>query len=117
MKFRWKLLILLLGISNESVVGVASLLVTLSSLLELALPLSEIPAGTMTYLCTLAFRPSTRIVGAEILASAQDAKMTNSKQKLVCKPVYFCRCISAAMHGSPKTIPGRLTQVEVLFSV
>ena len=66
---------------DESVVGVTSLLVPLGSLLELALPLSAIPTGTMTYLCTLAFKPSTSIVGAEILASAQDSKMTNSKQK------------------------------------
>jgi sigma-B regulation protein RsbU (phosphoserine phosphatase) len=68
---------------DESVVGVTSLLVPLSSLLELALPLSEIPAGTMSYLFTLAFKGSTDIVGSKILSSAQDTKMINSDQKPV----------------------------------
>jgi sigma-B regulation protein RsbU (phosphoserine phosphatase) len=66
---------------DESVVGVTSLLVPLSSLLELALPLSEIPPDSMSYLFTLAFKGSTDIVGAKILASAQYSKMTSSERK------------------------------------
>ena len=57
--------------ANDNVIGVASLLVPLSRLLEKALLISELPAGTMPYLITLALNPSGSTVGAKILSSAK----------------------------------------------
>jgi phosphoserine phosphatase RsbU/P len=59
---------------DEHVLGVASLLVPLNSLLDQALQMSELPDGTAPYLCTLAIRPTTGVAGAKILAPAQTSE-------------------------------------------
>ena len=56
---------------DERVLGVTSLLVPLKSLLDQALQMSELPAGTTPYLCTLAIRSTAGVAGAKILATAQ----------------------------------------------
>jgi hypothetical protein len=56
---------------EERILGVTGLLVSLNSLLEQALQMSELPAGTTPYLCTLALRATAGTAGAKILASAQ----------------------------------------------
>ena len=61
---------------DDSVVGVASLLVPLDSLLEKAYYMSELPEESRTYLWTLAYKPETDVVGARILASASNRKET-----------------------------------------
>ncbi len=61
---------------DESVVGVASLLVPLDSLLEKAYYMSELPEGSLAYLWTLAYKPETDAVGARILASASNRRET-----------------------------------------
>jgi sigma-B regulation protein RsbU (phosphoserine phosphatase) len=66
--------------ANENVIGVASLLVPLSRLLEEALLISELPAGTMPYLITLALNPSGGIVGAKILSSEKQQEILPSTQ-------------------------------------
>jgi sigma-B regulation protein RsbU (phosphoserine phosphatase) len=66
--------------ANENVIGVASLLVPLSRLLEEALLISELPAGTMPYLITLALNPSGGTVGGKILSSAEQQEILPSTQ-------------------------------------
>ncbi len=63
---------------EERVLGVTSLLVSLNSLLEQALQMSELPAGTTPYLCTLALRSTAGTAGAKILASAQPPEILPS---------------------------------------
>lgn len=66
--------------ANENAIGVASLLVPLSRLLEEALLISELPAGTMPYLITLALNPSGGTVGAKILSSEKQQEILPATQ-------------------------------------
>jgi sigma-B regulation protein RsbU (phosphoserine phosphatase) len=59
---------------DERVVGVTSLLVPLDSLLEQVFVISDLPAGIMPYLCTLALKPANGKVGVKILAPAPQSK-------------------------------------------
>jgi sigma-B regulation protein RsbU (phosphoserine phosphatase) len=63
---------------DERIVGVTSLLVPLDSLLEQVFLISDLPAGIMPYLCTLAFKPVGGKVGAKILAPAPQPKTVPS---------------------------------------
>lgn len=67
---------------DERVLGVTSLLVPLKSLLDQTLQLSELPAGTTPYLCTLAIRSANGVAGAKILASAQTFNIKQSAPEL-----------------------------------
>lgn len=74
---------------DERVLGVTSLLVTLDSLLEQALHVSELPGGAMSYLCTLALNPAESAVGARILASEPSPENTASSRATAPAPQWL----------------------------
>jgi sigma-B regulation protein RsbU (phosphoserine phosphatase) len=71
---------------DESPIGVSSLLVPLNSLLEQVYFISDLPAGTIPYLCTLAIQSATGQVGAKISASMEQTKNLASVQNTNQRP-------------------------------
>jgi sigma-B regulation protein RsbU (phosphoserine phosphatase) len=68
---------------DESIVGVTSLLVSLNSLMEQESLISGLPEGTRSYLYTLAFNPSTRMVGAKVLAAAHHPEIISGDLDII----------------------------------
>ncbi|MFO8084672.1 MAG: SpoIIE family protein phosphatase [Desulfobacterales bacterium] len=69
---------------DESVVGVASIWISLNSLMDYAFLVSGLPSDTIPILCTLAMNPSNDNAGAKILASGGNFKsLQNSQQNLL----------------------------------
>ncbi len=89
---------------DDSTVGVASMLVPLSSLLEKAYFDSELPASTRAYLFTLAFEPSKDIVGAKVIASAGHSNAAEGERNAAEKREWLLSSDTAAFDSMLKDI-------------
>jgi len=61
---------------EENVQGVTSIVVPLPTLLETAIPRSNLPDNTLSFVSSLSTRPSTNQVGVKILVEASQATIT-----------------------------------------
>ena len=61
---------------EEKVLGITSIVVPLDTLLESAIPRSNLPHNTLSFVSSLAARPSTDQVGAKILVEASQSAIT-----------------------------------------
>jgi len=97
---------------DESVIGVASLLVPLNRLSEKVFLISELPAGTTSYLCTLALNPSSGNVGAKVLSSAQQQEILPSTQGSEQKPQWLVSSNKAEFRAMLEDIARRQSRIR-----
>ncbi|MCK5202372.1 MAG: HAMP domain-containing protein, partial [Desulfobacterales bacterium] len=97
---------------DESIIGVTSLLVPLNRLLEKVFLISELPAGTTPYLCTLALKPSNGKVGAKILSSVHENEILTPAQGPEQKPRWLVSSDQAGFRAMLEDIARRQSRIR-----